>query len=42
MYMQCEGVAATLSAILKLYGFNKPPATVTVRQILERIINKVS
>ncbi len=42
MYMQYEGVAATMSAILKLYGFNKPPATKTMRQILQRIINKVS
>ena len=34
-------VPANLSAILKVYGLNKPPAHITVRQVFEKIISKV-
>ena len=34
-------VPANLAAILKVYGLNKPPANISVHQVLDKIIGKV-
>ena len=39
---QSYSVPTNLAAILKAYGLKTPPGDITVRQIFERIIAKVS
>ncbi len=40
--LQAHGIPANLAAILKTYDINRPPASVSVKQLYDRIIGKVS